>query len=534
MAWRQPTIVASMIALVALILYPYNAVVSGAGAAGLLQRFYALAPSQIHVDAQQAKGAAGEDWDLKYHLGGIGPWIPKVDGVVGGGVDPPPGCRVEQVHMGYQDMLELYHRIQAESVTLNGSLAFANAWDFFMPSPGQHLEHLVPTGPYAGTLQAFATGVRLRTRYANLLASALARDHTTMFWASGFKRVEDTAALFGTAFFGLHWRAKGTAALQVIPETADRGGDTLTPGRTCFKYAHNADAQGHAQGERMWHEWRGVYLPPIVARLARENPGMLFSESEVYSMQELCGFEMIAKGGSQWCAVFTEREWEGFEYAWDVLHYYHSGPGNPYSAVMGGLWLDATTGLLKHGPEEAGPLFFSLCVGPPARLTEVGLSSSVVPRTDHQTYSAHDGDLLPILTALGFWPGHNATHPQLPTSHMSADRHFRTSDLVPMSATLILERLACPARERWCEDRAEFGYPNMVYCEPEGREERFVRVVVNEGVVALPGCEGGPGRSCGLEEFLGRVEEEGRSRGGFREVCGLPKDARKGISFLHQ
>lgn len=43
-----------------------------------------------------------KDWNLLYHLGGNGPWIEKVDGVVdgaSGGLAPPEGCRVEQVHM---------------------------------------------------------------------------------------------------------------------------------------------------------------------------------------------------------------------------------------------------------------------------------------------------------------------------------------------------------------------------------------------------------------------------------------------------
>lgn len=37
--------------------------------------------------------------ELFYHLGGNGPWIPKVSGTVEGGVQPPEGCHVTQVHM---------------------------------------------------------------------------------------------------------------------------------------------------------------------------------------------------------------------------------------------------------------------------------------------------------------------------------------------------------------------------------------------------------------------------------------------------
>ena len=38
-------------------------------------------------------------WNILYHLGGNGPWIEKIDGVVKGGIAPPKGCTVEQVHM---------------------------------------------------------------------------------------------------------------------------------------------------------------------------------------------------------------------------------------------------------------------------------------------------------------------------------------------------------------------------------------------------------------------------------------------------
>lgn len=40
-----------------------------------------------------------EDWDILYHLGGNGPWIPKVDGPFGDELSLPEGCKIEQVHM---------------------------------------------------------------------------------------------------------------------------------------------------------------------------------------------------------------------------------------------------------------------------------------------------------------------------------------------------------------------------------------------------------------------------------------------------
>jgi hypothetical protein len=44
-------------------------------------------------------GAVTKDWNILYHLGGNGPWVEKVIDVVEGGIAPPEGCKVVQVHM---------------------------------------------------------------------------------------------------------------------------------------------------------------------------------------------------------------------------------------------------------------------------------------------------------------------------------------------------------------------------------------------------------------------------------------------------
>jgi acid phosphatase len=49
--------------------------------------------------SQEGAGARTKDWNILYHLGGNGPWVEKVDNVVEGGLAPPEGCVVEQVHM---------------------------------------------------------------------------------------------------------------------------------------------------------------------------------------------------------------------------------------------------------------------------------------------------------------------------------------------------------------------------------------------------------------------------------------------------
>lgn len=410
-------------------------------------------------------------------------------------------------------MLALYQRIQDANVTLKGDLAFVNDWEFFTGEPGKTFENLVSTGPYAGTLEAFTSGVKLRTRYQHLLEAALARGATS-FWASDSARVIDTARYFADGFFGIDWRR--LASLHVIPETPNRAADTLTPGRTCLKFRNNADEYGHDYGYRMMDAFRSTYEPAIVERLAKQNPALPFTEDEIFSMQLMCGFETLVKGNSPWCNVFTEQEWGSFEYARDVIHYYRAGPGNPYSGSMGWLWLNATSNLLLRG-SEAGPLFFSLWV----------LSAPIANPSTDKVPSVHDGDIVPFLHALDLLP----QSPDLPTTHVLQNRTWRTSDIVPMGGRIIFERLICAAPKN-CWSNAPF-YPNHVYCDPQ-TYDTFVRVNVNDGIMALPRCDSGPGKSCPLDDFVSRVRQRGEEFEEFGKICGLDEAAAKRITFLHQ
>lgn len=256
-----------------------------------------------------------------------------------------------------QGHLALLTRIKATNTTVNGSLSFLNDWTYFTDDPSRDFEQLTTTGPYAGTLEAFTTGVRFRTRYAHLLPKGA----KTRFWASDSARVIDTARYFASGLFGLDWETKGKAELEIIPETLERHTDTLTPGDTCLRYIEDT-AKGHDYGVNMLTLFQDVYLPAIAHRLVHEQGNHAignFSNVEVYSMQEMCGFETIARGSSPWCDVFIVEDWEHFEYARDLIHYYRAGPGNPYAGAMGWLWLNATANLLQRGP-EAGTMFFSL------------------------------------------------------------------------------------------------------------------------------------------------------------------------------
>lgn len=257
-----------------------------------------------------------------------------------------------------QGHLTLLDRIQEDAgVVFNGSLAFLNNWTYFTSDPKKDFDQLTATGPYAGTLDAFTTGVRYRTRYGHLLP----RNDRTRFWASDSARVIETAQLFASGLFGLDWLKKGDAELEVIPETFERGADTLTPGDTCLNYLEDAE-HGHDHGLTVLSRFQDLYTPGISERLVSKEGNEAvgnFTSLEVYAMQEMCGFEIMTRGSSPWCDAFTEGDWDSFEYSRDLVHYYRAGPGNPYAGAMGWLFLNATAALLQSGP-KAGTMFFSL------------------------------------------------------------------------------------------------------------------------------------------------------------------------------
>ncbi|KAI9817954.1 MAG: acid phosphatase pho5 [Phylliscum demangeonii] len=217
-------------------------------------------------------------------------------------------------------MLQLLERIRESKVVLTGDLEFVNDWKYFTEEPENHLEQLTTTGPYAGVLEAFTTGVKLRTRYSHLVAQSAEKN--TTFWASGSNRVINTARYFAAGFFGLDWQ--DSATLKVIPEANDEGGDTLTPGDTCLRYRDDLE-HGHDYGQIMLEKFRATYLNAVGDRLERENPSIRFTDAELYSMQEMCGFETLVRGRSEWCRVFSHVDWESFEYARDVIHFYRAG-----------------------------------------------------------------------------------------------------------------------------------------------------------------------------------------------------------------
>jgi hypothetical protein len=76
---------------------------------GLQQEYFWMISIQGYFDVITSKWthphilatntAIQEDWNILYHLGGNGPWIPRKDGPFGDELRIPEGCQIEQMHV---------------------------------------------------------------------------------------------------------------------------------------------------------------------------------------------------------------------------------------------------------------------------------------------------------------------------------------------------------------------------------------------------------------------------------------------------
>ncbi|KAJ8100913.1 histidine phosphatase superfamily [Lipomyces tetrasporus] len=464
--------------------------------AGILAYYFRALSTRPSIPDALGLQSVLQDWHIFYHLGGYSPWIQHHTSTSS---SLPPQCVVDQVHMLSRHaeryptlsvgikMKSMITKLKAAGTPV---FPFLESWEEFFEvdenGKSTDLEELTREGRYAGVRQAYNTGVTLRERYDHLVDGGDDGENKTFsIFSCSCSRVLHTAENFALGFFRED-ELFANVRHVIIPDIApERGADTLTPVKACIRYRQDTEA-GRKRGSALLEQFQSVYLSRVAVRL-RQQFGYDFSVSDLWHMQELCGFEILATGNeeSPWCGIFTQREWEEFAYARDLLHYYRSGPGTPYSAVMGFLYLNATREVLELGPERAGKLFFSF---------------------------AHDGDIVPLVGTLGLFP---EVEP-LPYTYVPDNRNWKLSSVVPMGGRVVFERVSCVSTM----STSSVG----------------VRILVNDGVVPVPGCESETrdGEICPLDVFVKLVDKKGEEVGEFDEVCGLKDGLGRRPSFLRQ
>ncbi|KAH3680304.1 hypothetical protein WICMUC_000371 [Wickerhamomyces mucosus] len=314
------------------------------------------------------------------------------------------------------------------------------------------------SGYYSGLADGYNLGNQLRAKYSHLFDDESAHP----VFASSQTRVVESAQAFAKGFFGYNYTE--LASIQSIPEKKYMGANSLTSSAACANY-------NGSKYDDVVNQFNQSYLDQAAIRLNYQSPGFNLTGSDVSSLLSYCGFELNVRGFSPVCEIFTQDELINFAYSKSLAYYYSNGPG--YSEItgpMGYIYANNTYTLMEQGKSYPYNLTFSF---------------------------SHDGDIEYFLTALGLFDGHYDVTPD----YVDLQHPWKVSELVPMGARLIHERLQCTDYST-------------------NKTEDYVRILLNDAVIPIPDCQDGPGFSCPLDGYK-EVIDSNLGNTTYVEACGV-------------
>ncbi|KAJ6572009.1 histidine phosphatase superfamily [Mycena capillaripes] len=385
---------------------------------------------------------------------------------------PPPGCEISQVNILHrhgarlptvsqsEDIISGVKKLQSADYYTDSRLDFL---DTFVYSLGENL--LVPLG----AIQSFDSGHTAFQRYSSLVT----KDDIPFVRASGMSRVVETAKNW-TAGFAASSNRVYTPRLSVILN--EEGNDTLQD--------NNCPNAGGSKREM--EQWLDVFGPPITSRLNSWAPGANLTNDDIHGLMMLCAFHTVASVPygyrsdsplpfSPFCSVFTQDEFEAFEYSSDLDKYYSTGYGGHLGRVQGVGYTNELLARLTRSPVVDHTSTNSTLDSDPATFP--------LNRTIYADFT-HDSVLIAVFNALGLFPTK-----KLSTKHPKANRIWRASEMMTFSTRMVVEKLVC--------DRSVRGHDTS---------DAYIRIIVNEIVQPLEFCgarESGPWKGlCKFDAFL--------------------------------
>ncbi len=180
----------------------------------------------------------------------------------------------------------------------------------------------------------------------------------------------------------------------------------------------------------------------------------------------------FASGMSDFCNLFTEQEWQGFEQTLDIEYYYDYSFGNPTGRSQG----------VGYQQELL------------ARLTNQYITSSNSSVNTSLTNNAadfplgqpfyadfsHDDIIVSVLTSMSI--DYFREHPNLQQYPPDPNRHFVLSNMTPFGARLITEVIGCAAPNPTAvhSHRTQY-YPTQYGYNPANATHKFIRMRLNNG-----------------------------------------------------
>ncbi|KAG2350244.1 phosphoglycerate mutase-like protein [Suillus weaverae] len=432
---------------------------------------FAKVENAFPLSKPHSADGADTHFNVMHHWGNLAPMysvesfgLPDASPVI------PEGCGINGVHLLMRHgaryptsnsgashfASKLHDAASKEGFSATGDLKFLATWTYKLGA-----EILTPYGRDS----LFSNGVAFRYRYGKLLN---AFTDLPVFRTTSEDRMLDSALNFAAGFFDL--RTYETDYHQEITIEANNFNNTLAPYYVCPN-SNTADVGNF--GSTQASKWADIYLKDARMRLQPMIQGFNLTISRLVDMQELCAYETVALGYSKFCDLFTEKEWEGYEYYVDLNFWYSNGPGNPTASALGLGYVQELVSRLTHTPINVWNSSTNSTLD----------SSNITFPLNQPIYvdATHDTVISSIVTALNF-TSLAATGP-LPTDHIPPHRSYIASQIAPFSSQLVAQVLSCPASE----------------------EPTHIRFLLNDGVVPLTGIHGCTEDSnglCALPSFI--------------------------------
>ncbi|KAL1748694.1 histidine phosphatase superfamily [Schizophyllum fasciatum] len=377
----------------------------------------------------------------------------------------PEGCEVDQIqrHGARYPTDGATERIQAALAQFDNVTEFKDEKVAFVESYEYDLG--VSSLIAFGARQSYEAGSEAYERYSSLLSNG----SIPFVRASGSERVIDTAnnwtAGFAAASDGVYNPTLNLVISEKLNDTLD---DAMCPN------AGDSDAQTD--------EWTSLYATPIAERLNANAVGANLSATNVYNLMSLCPFDTLAKEKpSPFCDLFTQDEFEGFAYVGDLDKYYGTGYGQELGPVQGVGYINELIARLTGQP-----------VVDNTQTNHTLDSSNETFPLDRPIYAdfSHDNQMIAIYAAMGLFAQPTAPDPARP----DASRTWRAARLVPFSARMVTERLACG-------------------------DAAYVRVLVDDALQPLEFCGAGDGR-CTVDAFVESQAYARNNGNGDFDKCG--------------
>ncbi|KAH9951980.1 phosphoglycerate mutase-like protein [Amylocystis lapponica] len=424
------------------------------GAAHLVSPTFASANNKSH-------------FDLFKHWGNLSPWYSVGKGAFGldSGPEAPETCRVTGLHLlhrhgaryptewasygGPAVFASKLHKV-ASKWTATGSLSFLNDWTYKLGE-----EILTPFGRQ----QLFDLGVSMRMKYGFLLKNFTETNTLPVFRTESQDRMLSSALNFAIGFFGYPFEGQYQQSITI---EADGYNNTLAPYKTCPNGGITSKTD---RAQPYVKQWASIYLANALARLAPQLPGFNLTIEDVYTFQQTCAYETVAIGYSKFCELFTEEEWEGFDYAMDLYFWYDSAFGAPLARALGVGYTQELVARLTHTP---------IATHNTSTNSTLDGSEATFPLNQSLYVDAtHEVVVLHVITALNLTT--LATEGPLPADHIPSHRTFKASQLAPFATNIQFQLLSCDSVP-----------------DPQ------IRVIINDGVVPLTGIRGCPVQKDGM------------------------------------